>query len=142
MVNYQDGKIYKITSPHVDFVYIGSTTQALSKRMGVHRAKTNVCNSKIIIDAGNARITLIEEYPCDNKEQLCRREQFFLDRIEAKGNKNRAFGNSSPEEVKAKRKKHSQKPEVKAKRAEYMKKYREMKKAEEGRKKAEEGRQN
>ena len=38
MVNYQEGKIYKIFSYNDDtLTYIGSTTKSLSQRMGQHR---------------------------------------------------------------------------------------------------------
>jgi hypothetical protein len=74
MVNYQNGKIYCIRSrSRPDLVYVGSTANTLSKRFGGHKA-SNTCSSKQIIDVGDAYIELIEEYPCENKEQLFRRE--------------------------------------------------------------------
>lgn len=74
MPNYQNGKIYSIRSPNTDKIYIGSTVRTLSQRMTKHRNMSNQTRSKIIINAGEAYIELIEEYPCDNKEQLNRRE--------------------------------------------------------------------
>jgi len=74
MPNYADGKIYQVISPNYPEPYIGSTTQPLCKRMVGHRAPSNVCRSRIVIEAGDAYIELIEEYPCENKEQLNRRE--------------------------------------------------------------------
>jgi len=73
MRDYQQGKVYVIRSPHTDDEYIGSTIQTLCQRMSGHRANKN-CRSHLIIDAGDAYIELIEEYPCDNIEQLRRRE--------------------------------------------------------------------
>ena len=78
MPDYQKGKIYSIRSHLTDDVYIGSTCKRLSMRMGHHRynAKNGIgsCSSKTILDFGDAYIELIEEYPCDNREQLNRRE--------------------------------------------------------------------
>lgn len=76
MPDYSKGKIYQIISPNHSVPYIGSTTQPLSKRMSVHTSPKNGsrCKSCIIIEAGGAYIELIEEFPCENKEQLNRRE--------------------------------------------------------------------
>ena len=38
MVDYSNGKIYKIWSVLGDDIYIGSTTEALSRRMAFHRS--------------------------------------------------------------------------------------------------------
>lgn len=72
MPNYQDGKIYSIRSPNIDKYYLGSTTQTLCKRMVGHR--TDNATSKQIIDAGEAYIELIENFPCNSKEELRKRE--------------------------------------------------------------------
>ena len=74
MPNYANGKIYQIISPNHPMPYIGSTTQALCRRMAEHRRKNNICSSRILIESGDAYIQLIAEYPCENKEQLNRRE--------------------------------------------------------------------
>lgn len=84
MRNYANGKIYKIWSPKTDMVYIGATTQPLSKRCYGHKIKfqyycegNEACylTSFEIIDIDpDFRMDLIEEYPCENKEQLNRRE--------------------------------------------------------------------
>lgn len=74
MPDYAKAKIYQIISPNHPLPYIGSTTQPLCKRMVTHRTPSNHCSSRIVINAGDAYIELIEEYPCENKEQLNRRE--------------------------------------------------------------------
>jgi hypothetical protein len=74
MPNYQNGKIYAIRSYQTDEIYIGSTTQELSKRLYEHKIPSNPTASKEIIQHGDAYIELLEEYPCDNKQQLLRRE--------------------------------------------------------------------
>ena len=74
--NYSLGKIYKITSPNCDEVYIGSTTQTLNIRFSEHKSRciTENRNSKIVIDKGDAVIELIEDFPCESKKELFRRE--------------------------------------------------------------------
>lgn len=83
MPDYSKGKIYCIRSPHTEKVYIGSTIQPLSKRMGGHRTTHKrfksglikyACSSFNILEAGDAYIELIENHPCKNKEELFRRE--------------------------------------------------------------------
>jgi len=76
------GNIYKIISPNTDQIYIGSTTQTLRRRMqehiNEHAKKKERCTSKIILDAGNATIELIEVFNCDNRKQLLQREGFYI----------------------------------------------------------------
>ncbi len=74
MPNYQNGKIYAIRSPNCEKYYIGSTSQKLCKRMGEHRSTQKLITSKQIIDSGDSYIELIENYPCNNKEELNKRE--------------------------------------------------------------------
>lgn len=76
-VDYSKAKIYCIRSPNTDLIYIGSTCQQLSTRMTGHRAdfkKETVISSKIIFEFGDAYIELLENYPCNNREELCKRE--------------------------------------------------------------------
>lgn len=88
MLNYKLGKIYKIVSPsHPEIPpYFGSTVQRLSVRMGEHRknfkqGKGN--SSKALMCFPDAIILLVEEFPCENKEQLHAREgQIMLEAIE------------------------------------------------------------
>ena len=78
MPDYKQGKIYAVRSHHTDDVYIGSTIQTLSKRMAHHRCrfKTNdsftSCSS--ILKHKDAYIELVEDFPCDNIDQLRKRE--------------------------------------------------------------------
>ena len=69
MVNYHHGKLYKIiNTENNDIVYIGSTTQALSQRYQMHNHK-----------APNHKIILIQNYSCNSKEELCMKEQEFIE---------------------------------------------------------------
>jgi hypothetical protein len=78
MPNYKNAKIYKLWSPQGDDIYIGSTTQSLAVRKAGHNRdfkKNNKCSSKILFEKYNdVRIELLECCPCDNKEELTKRE--------------------------------------------------------------------
>ena len=82
MVNYQNGKIYKIYSYQTDDVYYGSTTQILCKRMATHRAEEKrgkgASSSKEILKFDDAMIELVESFPCDGKEELHKREGWYI----------------------------------------------------------------
>jgi hypothetical protein len=75
MPDYQKGKIYKLWSPQGNEIYIGSTINTLAKRLGNHKICHNTCNSKYLFENyDDVRIELIEEYPCNNKMELDRKE--------------------------------------------------------------------
>ena len=79
MPNFQNGKIYMIrSSSRQDLIYIGSTTQTLAQRMAKHRAPSNACSSREIISIGDAYIELIENFPCNSKDELNARENRHL----------------------------------------------------------------
>ena len=75
-LRYQRGKIYTIRCYDDDTsIYVGSTIQPLSARMSKHRSDKNCSLYKYV--NGNWKnwyIELYEEYPCDNKELLEKRE--------------------------------------------------------------------
>lgn len=82
-MNYQLGKIYKLTTPHCQLVYIGSTANDLKKRLAAHKSDYNrfvngISSSKItsalIMCKGDVSIELIENYPCNTRKELTRRE--------------------------------------------------------------------
>ena len=79
---FHNSKIYTIRSPQTDKYYIGSTTQILCKRLTNHKTDYdrylkgiyhNIRSFKII-ELGDAYIELLEEFKCENKEQLEKRE--------------------------------------------------------------------
>jgi hypothetical protein len=82
MRDYSTGKIYAIRSPSTDKVYIGSTIEKLSSRMAKHRCdykgylngKRNYITSFELLKLSDAYIELLEDYTCERKEQLDRRE--------------------------------------------------------------------
>ena len=79
MPDYKTGKIYTIRCRTDNtLIYVGSTTQTLCKRLVAHRCSSKTSNRKIYQsingDWDNWYIELYEEYPCENKEQLNKRE--------------------------------------------------------------------
>ena len=66
MVNYQNGKIYKLWSIHTDKVYIGSTCNLLSKRFNEHKRKTDT-TSRELLEYGEVKIELIESFSCNSE---------------------------------------------------------------------------
>jgi len=81
-----NGKIYKLINKNTqEIIYVGSTKQKyLSSRMASHRrdlkTKKNQKHYQFINSIGgidNVDIILIENYPCENNEQLRQREQYY-----------------------------------------------------------------
>ena len=81
MPDYQKSKIYKLWSPSKNLVYYGSTTQTLSQRFAEHiRKKRNKdkCYSCLVLDCEDYKIELVEEYPCNNRQQLMKKEGEYI----------------------------------------------------------------
>ena len=81
MPDYQKGKIYKLWSPQGtdEEVYYGSSCDELRFRKRSHKCKANGCNSKILFEKyDDVRIELIEDYPCNNKAELIKREGEYI----------------------------------------------------------------
>ena len=87
MVNYQNGRIYKLVNDIDDKIYVGSTTTSLSQRKSAHvtlsRKKTNRAVYKHFNDIGWNRVSiiLIEKYSCEDKEELLKRERYWIEKI-------------------------------------------------------------
>lgn len=82
MPDYQKAKVYKIINDVNGMTYYGSTCQPLSVRMGKHRWSYNNHVNKTYLQFGNiedCKIFLIEDCPCENKEQLIQRERFYVE---------------------------------------------------------------
>jgi hypothetical protein len=94
MVNYENGKIYKIESQQGDKIYIGSTTKEyLSQRMTAHRkdynrwklGKRDLTTSFLLFDEyglDNCTIVLLESCPCESKDELHAREAHYIRTIQ------------------------------------------------------------
>ena len=92
MVNYQLGKIYKIVCRITGEVYVGSTCEkTLARRLVAHRS---ACNRYIenqegskfssfqIIQRGDYYIELLENYPCNNSDELRKKEREWYDKTD------------------------------------------------------------
>jgi len=92
MVNYSNGKIYKIVPTNGDDIcYVGSTTkQYLSQRMDSHRndfkkwqkntQKEKTSSVELFEKYGleNCKIVLIENFPCNSKDELEKKEGEYI----------------------------------------------------------------
>ena len=78
MTEYKTGHIYKITSPTVPGIYIGSTSQDLKKRFCIHKAPSNNTTSKPLFANGDAVIELIESFQYRARKDLLRREGWHI----------------------------------------------------------------
>tara|TARA_R110000787_G_C13191943_1_gene423088 strand:- start:73 stop:570 length:498 start_codon:yes stop_codon:yes gene_type:complete len=80
MVNYQNGKIYKIVNDELNLTYYGSTCSTLTRRLSAHKTSQNRCSSKVLFTTEtNAEIFLVEKFPCNDKEELHQRERFYIE---------------------------------------------------------------
>ena len=82
MPDFSKGNIYKLVSNKSSDVYIGSCLVDLSKRLYGHKAPSNKCVSKgMFVNDAIISIVLIEDYPCENKNQLKARELHYITTI-------------------------------------------------------------
>ena len=87
-MDYKNGKIYKIVCNTTGLQYIGSTCNPyLSTRLAGHRSdykmylqkKHNFISSFEVLKNENYEIILIENCPCETKDQLHARERFHIE---------------------------------------------------------------
>jgi len=87
MVNYQNSKIYKLYSPSKNIIYIGSTTQPLCKRLALHLSDYKMYNNNnskkyytsfLVLDCEDYKIELLEDYSCNNRQQLEKKEGEYI----------------------------------------------------------------
>ena len=89
-IDYSKGKIYRIICDTTGLVYIGSTVEALCKRLSGHKANYksylkgthHFYTSFDIIKNDNYKIILIDNCPCNSKEELEREERKYIETIE------------------------------------------------------------
>ena len=85
-MDYKNGKIYRLVSA-TGKQYIGSTTQPLYKRLGLHKqyhkevleGRRTGITSFDLFEEGGVQIFLLEDYPCERKEQLHARERHWIE---------------------------------------------------------------
>ena len=133
MPDYKEGKVYMIWSPNTDKVYIGSTVQPLHKRLHGHKkglTGKRYMNSREVLECGEARIELIEDYPCAKKSELNRREGQIMRGYDNRVNKQLAgrtkveYRADNREVIAAQKREYYLRPEVKEHITARMKEYR------------------
>jgi len=96
MPDYQRGKIYKLYSPSKNLIYYGSTIETLAQRLAKHKyeyKKYNEDNSRkyytsfLVLDCEDYKIELVEEYGCNNKQQLDKKEGEYIKNNECVNNR-------------------------------------------------------
>ena len=89
---YSRGKIYKVVDAGCSKCYFGSTTEKLFNRLSKHkniykqylagkRAKNDKTSTCILFEEfgmENCKIELVENYPCNSKEELNAGEGFYI----------------------------------------------------------------
>jgi len=85
-----------------DDIKVGSTTRDLGIRMSQHRSESKKKGgydkmNEIGID--KFTIELIELYPCDNVDELRKREQYYIDLLKPTLNMQKAYANNAQKEA-------------------------------------------
>ena len=96
MVNYSDGKIYKLVNNVDDKIYVGSTCGTLRLRKSTHKshAQRQKIKDRTVykhlnqVGWGNVEIILIENCECKSRDELHRRERYWIDELKPELNKN------------------------------------------------------
>lgn len=93
---YSRGKIYKLVNDVDEEFYVGSTCLPLYKRFAWHKEASKYRQSQIYqhfnhIGWDKVKIILIEEFPCNNKMELLRKEREYFDKLKPKLNTYRPF---------------------------------------------------
>jgi len=123
-MDYKNGKIYTLRSHQTDNIYIGSTASLLPKRLYQHKnnykqylkEKYNYVTAFEIIKFDDCYIELLEDCPCENKNQLLKREGQLI-RAHDCVNKNVPKGLEKTEYIKVYRDEH--KEEINAQQKQY-----------------------
>ena len=93
MKDYSQGKVYMIKSLINHDCYIGSTSQTLTRRLQKHitdsKCDKRKCESYKIVNDKH-KIILLENCPCKTKEELLKREQYWMEQFPDCINKNKA----------------------------------------------------
>jgi len=78
MNKYQNGKIYKIINSDNNNVYFGSTIETLKRRFHNHLHNKTASFDKLNSKYENCKIILVENYPCNSKNELLQREKYYI----------------------------------------------------------------
>jgi hypothetical protein len=85
MTDYSQGKVYKLHIAGIDeLCYIGSTVMTLEQRLAKHKyqktsgAQYQFASAPLFEEGNDVCISLIEAFPCANKQELLTREAYWL----------------------------------------------------------------
>lgn len=83
---YSRGKIYRLVNTTDNEVYVGSTCNTLNRRLYNHRNKAKHRTSKVYAHLSNigwdkVQIELLEEYPCNNVQELLAKEREYIEQL-------------------------------------------------------------
>lgn len=86
MPDYSQGKVYKLVTLENDLVYVGSTCGPLSARKAQHMSKyrqwqngkSHYYTSFEVCRYDSCQIVLVEDFPCERKDQLHARELHWI----------------------------------------------------------------
>jgi len=90
MPDYTKGKIYKIVCNITGLIYVGSTCEpTLARRLAEHlktfkqwkNGQNKSMTSYKILENGNYDIILLETYACQNKDELHKRERYYIETL-------------------------------------------------------------
>ena len=128
MPDYSKSKIYKIVCDETNLTYYGSTVQPLYARLSGHKKPSNTCKTKDMI---NPKIYLVEDFVCERKEQLLKKEREYIENNECinkcipsrtKKEYNKEYNQENKEKISEQNKQYYN--ENKEKRSEYQIQYR------------------
>jgi group I intron endonuclease len=136
---YNLAKIYKLVNNVDDKIYVGSTCLTLTKRKSCHKVSCLKCPNQPVykhlneIGFNNVDIVIIESFPCPSKDELHKRERYWIDLLKPELNKNipsRTMAEYNASIGFQKKKEYDQKPESKQKKKQYYVEHKEQIKAE------------
>lgn len=84
---YTKGKIYRLLCDDGHY-YIGSTTNTLAGRLSNHKQSSKTQTSRVYqhinnIGWDNVMIEMIEEFPCDSKDELTAKEDTYIKELKS-----------------------------------------------------------
>lgn len=136
MSDYSQGKIYILKSKNTEDVYIGSTKGTLEERFYWHmmhyhkwlRTKKNYCTSFEIIKHKEPYIEKLEDYPCESREELRKKEGEYQLKIECvnkniAGRTKKEWDEDNKQHIHQYNKEYYSRPDVIEQRKEYRKEY-------------------
>jgi hypothetical protein len=77
-----DGKIYSIVCKTTGMHYVGSTCSTLQTRLKGHERDYPLkkCSSWKVLENNNYEIVLLEEYKCETRKDLLKREGYYIEK--------------------------------------------------------------